>query len=82
MNVTFNELLAMAFEQCSSKTKLQGMTSGYTSLGLALTYALLTITSQKPSERELDLFFEAMYDDYFGGQPSATERSASPVQEP
>nr|GFB79057.1 hypothetical protein [Tanacetum cinerariifolium] len=23
-----------------------------------------------------------MYDDYFGGQPSATERSVSPVQEP
>nr|GFD55187.1 hypothetical protein [Tanacetum cinerariifolium] len=28
-----------------------------------------------PSEGELDLFFEAMYDDYFGGQPSATGRS-------
>nr|GFA52948.1 hypothetical protein [Tanacetum cinerariifolium] len=26
--------------------------------------------------------FEAMYDDYFGGEPSATERSVSPVQEP
>nr|GFC03408.1 Gag-Pol polyprotein [Tanacetum cinerariifolium] len=31
---------------------------------------------------ELDLLFEAMYDDYFGGQPSATGRSVSPVQEP
>nr|GFD05779.1 hypothetical protein [Tanacetum cinerariifolium] len=36
---------------------------------------------QQPSEGELDLLFEAMYDDYFGGQPSATGRRVSPVQE-
>nr|GFD23357.1 hypothetical protein [Tanacetum cinerariifolium] len=50
--------------------------------GLDLTYAPSTITTQQPSEGELDLLFEAMYDDYFGGKPSATERSVSPVQEP
>nr|GFC51607.1 retrovirus-related Pol polyprotein from transposon TNT 1-94 [Tanacetum cinerariifolium] len=32
--------------------------------------------------RELDLLFEAMYDDYIGGQPSATARTVPPVQEP
>nr|GFA83647.1 retrovirus-related Pol polyprotein from transposon TNT 1-94 [Tanacetum cinerariifolium] len=47
MNVSFDELFAMAFEQ-----------------------------------RELDLLFEAMYDDYIGGQLSATARSVLPVQEP
>nr|GFC11936.1 hypothetical protein [Tanacetum cinerariifolium] len=29
-----------------------------------------------------DLLFEAMYDDYIGGQPSATARTVPPVQEP
>nr|GEY22333.1 hypothetical protein [Tanacetum cinerariifolium] len=38
------------------------------SLGLDLTYALSTITKQQPTEGELDLSFEAMYDDYFGEQ--------------
>nr|GEX56795.1 hypothetical protein [Tanacetum cinerariifolium] len=55
MNVSFNELLAMDFEQRSSKPGLQS---------------------------ELDLLFEAMYDDYIGGQPSATARTISPAQEP
>nr|GFC45504.1 putative ribonuclease H-like domain-containing protein [Tanacetum cinerariifolium] len=50
--------------------------------GLDLTYDPSTITTQQPSEGELDLLFEAMYDDYFGGQPSTTGRSVSPVQEP
>nr|GEW30581.1 retrovirus-related Pol polyprotein from transposon TNT 1-94 [Tanacetum cinerariifolium] len=43
--------------------------------GLDLTYAPSTITTQQPSEGELDLLFEAMYDDYIGGQPSATART-------
>nr|GFA67441.1 integrase, catalytic region, zinc finger, CCHC-type, peptidase aspartic, catalytic [Tanacetum cinerariifolium] len=55
MNVLFDELSAMAFEQRSSKPKLQS---------------------------ELDLLFEAMYDDYIGGQPSATVRTVPPAQEP
>ncbi|GKC52872.1 hypothetical protein Tco_1075617, partial [Tanacetum coccineum] len=49
---------AMAFEQRSSKPGLQSMTSGQISSVLDLTYALSTITSQKPTERELDLLFE------------------------
>nr|GFC31104.1 hypothetical protein [Tanacetum cinerariifolium] len=81
MNVSFDEPSAMAFEQRSSKPELQSMTSGHISLGLDLTYAPSTITTQQPYEGELDLLFEAMYDDYFGGQPSATGRSVSPVQE-
>ncbi|GJS61034.1 retrovirus-related pol polyprotein from transposon TNT 1-94 [Tanacetum coccineum] len=74
MNVTFDELSAMAFEQRSSKPGLQGMTSGQISSGLDLTYAPSTITSQNPTERELDLLFKTMYDDYIGGQPSAAPR--------
>nr|GFC39769.1 integrase, catalytic region, zinc finger, CCHC-type, peptidase aspartic, catalytic [Tanacetum cinerariifolium] len=70
MNVSFDELSAMAFEQRSSKPRLQCMTSGHISSGLGLTYAPSAITKQQPTEGELDLLFEAMYDDYFGGQPS------------
>nr|GEY10634.1 hypothetical protein [Tanacetum cinerariifolium] len=80
MNVSFDELPAMAFEQCSSKPRLQSMTSGQISSGLDLTYAPSTITSQQPTEGELDLLFEAMYDDYIGGQPSATARSVLAAQ--
>nr|GEX13408.1 hypothetical protein [Tanacetum cinerariifolium] len=70
MNVSFDELLAMSFEQCSLKPGRQSMTSGQISPGLDLTYAPSTITTQQPTEGELDLLFEAMYDDYIGGQPS------------
>nr|GFB76097.1 retrovirus-related Pol polyprotein from transposon TNT 1-94 [Tanacetum cinerariifolium] len=55
MNVLFDELSAMAFEQRISKPGLQS---------------------------ELDLLFEAMYDDYFGGQASATVENDPPAQEP
>nr|GFA92527.1 hypothetical protein [Tanacetum cinerariifolium] len=81
MNVSFDELSAMAFEQSSSKPGLNSMTSGLIGSGLDLTYALLTITMQQPFEGELDLLFEAMYDDYIGGQPSATARTIPPAQE-
>nr|GFB72741.1 retrovirus-related Pol polyprotein from transposon TNT 1-94 [Tanacetum cinerariifolium] len=50
--------------------------------GLDLTYAPSTITTLQPSEEELDLLFEAMYDDYIGGQPSANVRTIPPAQEP
>nr|GFC50509.1 Gag-Pol polyprotein [Tanacetum cinerariifolium] len=82
MNVSFDELSAMAFEQCSSKIGLQCMTSGQISSGLNLTYAPSTITKQQPTEGELDLLFESMYDDNFGGQPSATVENVPPTQEP
>nr|GFB74795.1 retrovirus-related Pol polyprotein from transposon TNT 1-94 [Tanacetum cinerariifolium] len=64
------------------KHGLQSMTFGHISLGLDLTYALSTITKQQPTEGELDLLFEAMYDDYFGGKPSATVENVLPAQEP
>nr|GEZ80450.1 retrovirus-related Pol polyprotein from transposon TNT 1-94 [Tanacetum cinerariifolium] len=50
MNVSFDELSAMAFEQSSLKPGLQSMTSGHINLGLDLTYAPSTITTQQPSE--------------------------------
>nr|GFA67109.1 putative integrase [Tanacetum cinerariifolium] len=50
MNVLFDELSAMAFDQRSSKPELNSMTSGHISSGLDLTYAPSTITTQQPSE--------------------------------
>nr|GEY51088.1 hypothetical protein [Tanacetum cinerariifolium] len=75
MNVSFDELSAMAFEQRSSKHGLQSMTFGQISSRLDLTYAPSTRTTQQPTEGELDLLFEAMYDDYIGDQPSAALRT-------
>nr|GEX29431.1 retrovirus-related Pol polyprotein from transposon TNT 1-94 [Tanacetum cinerariifolium] len=80
MNVSFDELSAMAFEQSSSKPRLQSMTSRQISSRLDLTYAPSTITSQQPTEGELDLLFEAMYDDYIGGQPSSTPQTVLAAQ--
>nr|GEV94435.1 hypothetical protein [Tanacetum cinerariifolium] len=50
--------------------------------GLDLTYAPSTITTQQPTERELDLLFEAMYDDYIGGQLSFDTRTSMAAQAP
>ncbi|GKA23081.1 retrovirus-related pol polyprotein from transposon TNT 1-94 [Tanacetum coccineum] len=75
MNATFDEISVMAFKQHSSKPELQGMTSRRISSGLDLTYAPLTITSQRPTECELDLLFEAMYDDYIDTAPIPTNSS-------
>nr|GEZ64124.1 retrovirus-related Pol polyprotein from transposon TNT 1-94 [Tanacetum cinerariifolium] len=75
MNVTFDELSNMAFEQNSSKPGLQSLTFGQISSGLELTYASLTITPQKPSERDLDILFEPLHKEYFCGQPSEAPRT-------
>nr|GEY86782.1 hypothetical protein [Tanacetum cinerariifolium] len=56
------------------------MTSGQISSGLDLTYAPSAITTQQPTEGELDLLFKAMYDDYIGGQSSATLRTVLAAQ--
>nr|GEV20266.1 hypothetical protein [Tanacetum cinerariifolium] len=80
MHVTFDELLAMDFEQRSSKSRLQSMTSGQISSGLDLTYAPSIITTQQRTEGELDLLFEAMYDDFIGGQPSTASRTVLAAQ--
>nr|GEZ17023.1 hypothetical protein [Tanacetum cinerariifolium] len=82
INVTFDELSAMAFAQSSSKPKLQSMTSRQISSRLDLTYAPSPITTQQPTEGEFDLLFKAMYDDYISGQPSATPRIALAAQAP
>nr|GEZ55460.1 integrase, catalytic region, zinc finger, CCHC-type, peptidase aspartic, catalytic [Tanacetum cinerariifolium] len=82
MNVSFDELSTMDSEQRTSKLELNSMTSGHINSRLDLTYAPSTISTQQPSEGELDLLFKAMYDDYIGAQPSATMRTVSSAQKP
>nr|GEV26273.1 copia protein [Tanacetum cinerariifolium] len=75
INITFNELSAMAFEQNSSRPGLQSMTSGQTSSELKLTYAQSTITPQRPSKRDMDILFEPFHNEYLGGRPSEALRA-------
>nr|GEV47418.1 putative ribonuclease H-like domain-containing protein [Tanacetum cinerariifolium] len=42
---------------------------------LELTYALSTITPQRPSERDLDILFEPLHNEYLGGRPSEAPRT-------
>nr|GEW65331.1 hypothetical protein [Tanacetum cinerariifolium] len=67
MNVTFDELSAMAFEQNSSRPGLQSMTYGQITSKLELTYAPSTITPQRPSERDLDILFKPLHNEYLLG---------------
>ncbi|GKE29455.1 hypothetical protein Tco_1444839 [Tanacetum coccineum] len=52
------------------------------SSGLDRTYAPSTIITQQPTEGELDLQFEDMYDDHFGCQPPAAPRTVTAAQAP
>nr|GEU29774.1 reverse transcriptase domain-containing protein [Tanacetum cinerariifolium] len=74
MNVMFDELSAMAFEQNNSIPGLQSMTSGQISSELELTYAPSTITPQRPSERDLDILFEPLHNEFLGGRPVEAPR--------
>ncbi|GJR00986.1 hypothetical protein Tco_0523970 [Tanacetum coccineum] len=80
--IAFSLVILLIPVLTDSKHGLQSMTSGQISSGLDLTYAPSRITSQKLTERELDLLFEAMYDDYIGGQPPAATRTATASQAP
>nr|GEW55174.1 hypothetical protein [Tanacetum cinerariifolium] len=70
-----DERLAMAFEQNSSRPGLQSMTSRKISSELELTYAPLTITPQRPIERDRDILFEPLHNEYLGGRPSDAPRT-------
>ncbi|GJY55692.1 retrovirus-related pol polyprotein from transposon TNT 1-94 [Tanacetum coccineum] len=72
--------IAMAFEQRSSKPGFQSMTSGQISSEFDLNYAPSTITSQKPTDRELDLLFEAILQWHLHQQHTAQTPTNSPSQ--
>nr|GEW31094.1 copia protein [Tanacetum cinerariifolium] len=51
------------------------MTSRQISSELELTYASSTITPQRPSERDLDILFEPLHNEYLGGRPAEAPRA-------
>nr|GEV74294.1 hypothetical protein [Tanacetum cinerariifolium] len=75
MNITFDELSAIAFEQNSSRPELQSVTSGQISSELELTYVPSTITPQRQSERGLDILFKPLHNEYLGGHPLEAPRA-------
>nr|GEW45357.1 hypothetical protein [Tanacetum cinerariifolium] len=77
INVTFDELSAMAFEQNSSKPDLQSLTSGQISFELELTYAPSIITPQRPCELDLDILFEPLHNEYLGDSAQAPTNSSN-----
>nr|GFC60557.1 hypothetical protein [Tanacetum cinerariifolium] len=77
MNVQFDELTHMAFEQLGSELERQGLTFGHNSLGLVLNLAALT--PAKPSTKnDWDLLVQPMFDEYFKS-PSDVSTSISAV---
>ncbi|GJZ20717.1 hypothetical protein Tco_0557307 [Tanacetum coccineum] len=58
------------------------MTSGQISSGQVLTMLPSTNNNSQLTEGDLDLLFEAMYDDFIGGQPSSAPRTAPAAQAP
>nr|GEY11646.1 retrovirus-related Pol polyprotein from transposon TNT 1-94 [Tanacetum cinerariifolium] len=64
----------LSFSYQKMKHKVS-MTSGQISSELKLTYAPSTITPQRPSERDLDILFEPLYNEYLGGRPSEAPRA-------
>ncbi|GJW86748.1 retrovirus-related pol polyprotein from transposon TNT 1-94 [Tanacetum coccineum] len=62
--------------------KMESWNTEIVRLDLAQSSAPSIIKSQKPTERELDLLFEAMYDDYIGGQPSTASRNTPAAPAP
>ncbi|GJS95982.1 retrovirus-related pol polyprotein from transposon TNT 1-94 [Tanacetum coccineum] len=80
INVTFDELLAMAFEQSSLKLGLQSITSRQISLRLDLTYAPSTITTQKPT-KEIWIYCLSYEDEFYRWSTVICSRTALDVDE-
>nr|GEV47419.1 ribonuclease H-like domain-containing protein [Tanacetum cinerariifolium] len=70
----------VAYRVYNRRTKKIMETMNLTS-ELELTYALSTITPQRPSECDLDILFEPLHNEYLGGRPSEAPRTipATPV---
>lgn len=76
MNIKFDEISAIAFEQFSLEPGLNPLTFGHISLGL--------VPNETPStiqQRESDLanLFETMYDEYLGRQQKNVRNPAAPA---
>ncbi|GKA94134.1 uncharacterized mitochondrial protein-like protein [Tanacetum coccineum] len=64
MNVQFDELTQMAYEQHGSGLDLHGLTSGHISSGLVLNQVAST-SAKPPTKNDWDLLFQPIFDEYF-----------------
>nr|GFA18652.1 hypothetical protein [Tanacetum cinerariifolium] len=73
---------SIAYRVYNGRTRKIMKTMNVTS-ELELNYALLTITPQRPSERDLDILFEPLHNEYLGGRPEEAPRAirAAPVEQ-
>ncbi|GJW88043.1 hypothetical protein Tco_0163383 [Tanacetum coccineum] len=81
IHVQFDELNRMSFEQLSSGSELQHLTSGHISSGLVPNQVAST-SAKPPSKNDLDLLFQPMFDEYFKHSPSGVSMYVSPATLP
>nr|GEV90116.1 hypothetical protein [Tanacetum cinerariifolium] len=70
----FDELIALAFEQCCSRPALNEMTLGTISSGLVGTSSPLT-SYVPPSRNDWDLLFQPMFDELLNPPPSVVNQA-------
>ncbi|GJU14292.1 putative ribonuclease H-like domain-containing protein [Tanacetum coccineum] len=71
INVQFDELTQMDFEQLGSGPDLHGLTSRHISLGLVLNQAVST-SAKPPTKNNWDLLFQPMFKEYFKSTSSVS----------
>nr|GFC72800.1 retrovirus-related Pol polyprotein from transposon TNT 1-94 [Tanacetum cinerariifolium] len=80
IHVDFDELTAMASEQCSSGPVLNEMTPGTISSGLVPTSSPSTYYVP-PSRNDWDLLFQPMFDELLNPPPSGQMDEGSPTEQ-
>lgn len=95
MNVKFDEISQMASERLALEPALNPMASNQTRLGPApnqqtsghissglVSQGAQSANTDKPSEQELENFFELMFDEYYSGTSTSAsqQHSAAPAQ--
>nr|GFB32571.1 hypothetical protein [Tanacetum cinerariifolium] len=78
IHVDFDELISMAFEQCSSGPALNDMTPGTISSGLVQKSSSST-SYVPPSRNDWDLLFQPMFDELLNPPPSVDNQAAKVV---
>nr|GFA03720.1 hypothetical protein [Tanacetum cinerariifolium] len=78
IHVDFDELTAMAFEQCSSGLALNEMTPGTISSGLVPTTSPST-SYVPPSRNDWDLLFQPMFDELLNPPPSVVNQTPEDI---
>nr|GEU93696.1 retrotransposon protein, putative, unclassified [Tanacetum cinerariifolium] len=77
----FNKRLRILHKDLCGPMRIPSINGKWHVLVIMDDYSCYTWFKTQATEGELDLLFEAMYDDYIGGQPSATPRTVLAAQD-